>query len=91
MSTQIKNPVTIELERLSKEFGISASTISGRAFKNSRKADQLLRRDEGDADALKKLAKLSVQLEAERQERVSKLFPSRRIERASAPVIGDRN
>ena len=71
------NAVLQEIGRLATEYGYKPTSIASKAFKNSRKAEQLKRRDIGDAEALKKLAELELQLEAERQNRVGKLFPKR--------------
>lgn len=86
MTRKITNPVSLEIARLAQKFGFKPSSISSRAFKNSRKPDQLQRRDLGDAAALKKLNALEDKLEAERKDRVAKLYP----EKTSFQVAGDQ-
>jgi hypothetical protein len=75
MTLKTPNPVSSEIDRLAKKFGYSPSSIAGKAFKNSRKAKQLKRRDTTDAQAIKKLNELEVELEQERQRRVTALYP----------------
>jgi hypothetical protein len=77
MTLKTPNPVSSEIDRLAKKFGYSPSSIAGKAFKNSRKAKQLKRRDTTDAQAIQKLKELEVELEQERQRRVAELYPDR--------------
>jgi hypothetical protein len=75
MTLKNPNPVSSEIDRLAKKFGYSPSSIAGKAFKNSRKANQLKRRDTTDAQAILKLKELEVELEKERQRRLTALYP----------------
>jgi hypothetical protein len=80
MTKKLSNPVLLEITRLSRKFGFAPSSIASRAFKNSRKVDQLQRRDKGDAAALEKLNSLEITLDAERVDRVARLYPEQALE-----------
>lgn len=75
MTQKPTNIVSREIDRLAQEFGYKSTSIASRAFKNSRKAEQLKRRDSSDAAALKKLKALEATLIAERKERIERIFP----------------
>lgn len=69
MSRKIKNSVLRRVEEMAQKFGLAASTICGRAFKDSRKYERLQRRDSQECDDLERLGELAGELAQERLQR----------------------
>ncbi|WP_299686719.1 hypothetical protein [uncultured Tateyamaria sp.] len=69
MSSEPENPVLKKVESLAERFGLMATTICGRAFKDSKKLGQLRRRSDRESEELERLDELETQLLLEEQKR----------------------